>query len=74
MSHNPILEDLHAARQKLLAEAGGDLHRYVEEAKRRTLASGRVIVEPKQPAAKQTSETRSESLRRQEASAAPLDR
>lgn len=46
MSHNPILDELHAAREQLLAAAGGDIHRYVEEAKRRTLASGRVIAEP----------------------------
>ncbi len=74
MSHNPILDELHAARQKLLADAGGDLHRYVEEAKRRTLASGRVIVEPKQPAAKQTSDTRSGTPPKQEIPAASLDR
>lgn len=43
---NPILDELHAARQKLLAEAGGDIHRYVEEARKRALASGRVIAEP----------------------------
>jgi hypothetical protein len=47
MTPNPILDELHAARQKLLAEAGGDVHRYVEEAKRRALESGRVIAEPK---------------------------
>lgn len=40
---NTILEDLHATREKLLSEAGGDLHRFIEEAKKRALASGRPI-------------------------------
>lgn len=43
MSTNPILDDLHRARAKLLAEAGGDLHRYIKEARERALASGRPI-------------------------------
>ncbi|MEQ1603839.1 MAG: hypothetical protein ABL999_03140 [Pyrinomonadaceae bacterium] len=43
---NLILEDLHATREKLLNEAGGDLHRYVEEARKRALASGRAIAHP----------------------------
>ena len=38
MSQNPILDELHAARQELLANVGGDLHRYVEEARQRALA------------------------------------
>ena len=48
MSTNPILDELHATREKLLAEAGGDLHRYVEEARQRAVASGRPIAEPTQ--------------------------
>lgn len=48
MSTNPILDELHVTRAKLLAEAGGDLHRYVEEARERALASGRPIAEPTQ--------------------------
>lgn len=48
MSTNPILDELHATRAKLLAEAGGNLHRYVTEARKRALASGRPIAEPTQ--------------------------
>ena len=48
MSNNPILDELHATRAKLLAEAGGDLHRYIAEARKRALASGRPIAEPTQ--------------------------
>ncbi len=48
MSRNPILDELHAARQKLLEDAGNDLHRYVEGARQRALNSGRLIAESKQ--------------------------
>ncbi len=54
MSTNPILDELHATREKLLAEAGGDLHRYVEESWKRALASGRPIAEPTQRAIRRT--------------------
>ena len=30
MPINPILEEIYAAREKLLADAGGDVHRYLE--------------------------------------------
>ncbi len=50
-STNPILDELHVTREKLLAEAGGDLHRYIDESRERALASGR-------PIAKQTERTR----------------
>jgi hypothetical protein len=43
MPRNPILEEIYATREKLLAACKGDLHAYVEEARRRTLASGRPI-------------------------------
>ncbi|WP_425618372.1 hypothetical protein NA78x_002077 [Anatilimnocola sp. NA78] len=46
MSTNPILDELHAVRAKLLSEAGDDLHRIVAEAREQTLASGRPIAEP----------------------------
>lgn len=48
MPTNLILDELHATRAKLLAQAGGDLHRYVVEAKARALASGRPIAIPTQ--------------------------
>lgn len=46
MSTNSILDELHATRERLLAAAGGDLHRYVQEARERAMASGRAIAEP----------------------------
>jgi hypothetical protein len=40
---NKILDELHAARVKLLENAGGDLKRYIHEADERLKASGRPI-------------------------------
>ncbi len=46
MPKNPILEEIYSARKKLLDDAGGDLHRYIQEANARALASGRPMVGP----------------------------
>ena len=43
MARNPILEELHAARQQLLADCGGDTAAYLKEARARLEASGRPI-------------------------------
>jgi hypothetical protein len=48
MSPNPILEEIYAARQKLLADFDGDVHAYIEDARRRALASGHPIAAPSQ--------------------------
>ena len=45
MTNNPILDELHAARAKLLADAGGDLHKYLEGVRRREAASGRLLAQ-----------------------------
>lgn len=45
MGPNPFLKELQEAREELLAKAGNDFHRYVEEARKRLLDSGRKIVE-----------------------------
>jgi hypothetical protein len=62
MSTNPILDELHATRVKLLAAAGGDLHRYVKEARERALASGRPIAEPTQRTIRCTGTAKSSDL------------
>jgi len=46
MTSNPILDEIHAIREKLLAEHGGDLHAYIEAARKRALESGRPIHQP----------------------------
>lgn len=71
MMTNPILEELHAARAKLLADVGGDLHRYVEEAKARALASGRPIAEPSQRERPRTT-TEKSSRQQTDGSSSPL--
>lgn len=44
MTHNPILEELYAIREQLLAEAGGDLQNYLIGVREREAASGRLLV------------------------------
>jgi len=48
MTRNPILEELYAAREKLLADAGGDAHRYLEGVRKRERESGRLLSEEEQ--------------------------
>jgi len=48
MARNEILDEIHAAREALLAEHDGDVHAYVEAARKRALESGRLIAAPKQ--------------------------
>lgn len=43
MPTNPILEEIYAAREKLLADAGGDVKRYLQGVREREQASGRLI-------------------------------
>ena len=40
MTPNPILEELYAARDKLLVDAGGDVHKYLQGVREREAASG----------------------------------
>lgn len=50
MATNPILEELHAARAKLLNDAGGDLGKLVRGIQERQVASGhRVVSVPLRP-------------------------
>ncbi len=50
MTHNPILEELYAAREKLLADAGGNAHQYLEGVRERERASGRLLSAEEQKA------------------------
>ncbi len=43
MKNDPILEELYAAREKLLADVGGDVHKYLEGVRQREAASGRLL-------------------------------
>lgn len=48
MNPNRILEELYAAREKLLADAGGDAHKYLEGVRERERASGRLLSQEEQ--------------------------
>ena len=41
---DPVVEEIHQIRQKLLTEAGGDLDIYLAQARRRAEQGGRVVV------------------------------
>ena len=48
MARNAILEELHAARRKILADCKGDTAAYLRDAQARLEASGRPVVDWKQ--------------------------
>ena len=43
MNHNPILEELYAIRERLLADVGGDLQKFLAGVRDREAASGRLL-------------------------------
>ena len=43
MNPNPILEELYAIREKLLADSGGDFQKYLSGVRSREAASGRLL-------------------------------
>jgi len=43
MIRNPILDELYAARAKLLADADGDVRKYLEGVRKRELESGHLL-------------------------------
>jgi hypothetical protein len=46
MSKNPILDELHATREKLLAESGGTIEGLMDRLRKEQAASGRPIYKP----------------------------
>ena len=51
MTSDPIIEEIHAIRQKLMAEAGGDLHEVIRRARAHHDPLRRVLKgEPRRPA------------------------
>jgi hypothetical protein len=43
MTHNPILDELYAIRERLLADAGGDIQKFLAGVREREAASGRLL-------------------------------
>ena len=58
MTHNPILDELHAARQQLLNECSGDTAEYLRQAERRLRESGRPLAKVKQRTIRCTEEAK----------------
>ena len=61
MPDNPILEEIYAAREKLLADADGDVHRYLEGVRKREQASG-LLREPNMQRTKHCTEVNDQPL------------
>ncbi len=55
---DPVVDEIHQIRQKMLAEVGGDIHAFMAKIRAEQAASGRVIIEstrlPNAPAEKPT--------------------
>ena len=55
---DPVVDEIHQIRQKMLAEVGGDIHAFMAKIRAEQAASGRVVIEstrlPKLPAKKPT--------------------
>jgi hypothetical protein len=54
MTHNAILDELHAVRRQLLAKYDGDAAAYLRDAQARLEASGRPIADRKQRSIRRT--------------------
>jgi len=54
MGTNPILDEIYAARKKLLADAGGDLKRLVQDLQERQAKSGHKVISGRIADAKKT--------------------
>lgn len=73
MARNEILDEIYAAREALLAEHGGDVHAYVEAARKRALASGRIVAVPKQRTKRCTGDSKSGELQVEKLSSPPRE-
>ena len=74
MMTNPILEELYAAREKLLADAGGDAHKYLEGVRERERASGRLLTAEEQRTIRCNGAAKSGDLAPDNLSSPPADR
>jgi len=74
MTRNAILDELHAARRKLLADYHGDTAAYLRDAQARLEASGRPIAHRKQRTIRCTGAANSHELEMDNQSSPPGDR
>ena len=74
MTHNAILDELHAARRKILADCNGDTAAYLRDAQARLEASGRPISQRKQRTIRSTGAVKSSGTEVESLSSPPRDR
>ena len=74
MTRNPILDELYAAREKLLSDAGGDLHKYLEGVRVRERASGRLVTLEEQRTIRCDAAAKSGVSEVENLSSSPVDR
>ena len=74
MTRNAILNELHAARRKILADYNGDTAAYLRDAQSRLEASGRPISQRKQRTIRCTGAAKSGGLEMDNQSSPPRDR
>lgn len=74
MTPNAILDDLHAARRKILTDYNGDTAAYMRDAQARLEASGRPIAHRKQRTIRSTGAAKSGELAMENQSSPPRDR
>jgi hypothetical protein len=74
MTRNAILDELHAARRKILAKYKGDTAAYLRDAQARLEASGRPIAHRKQRTIRCTEAAKSGGFEMDNQSSPPRDR
>lgn len=74
MTRNAILDELQAARQKLLGDYNGDTAAYLQDAQARLEASGRPIAHRKQRTIRCTGAAKSGGTEMDNQSSTPRDR
>ncbi|MCG8448550.1 MAG: hypothetical protein MI725_03090 [Pirellulales bacterium] len=74
MAHNEILDELHAARRKILEAYNGDTAAYLRDARAKLKASGRPIWQGKQRTIRCTGATKSIGSSAENLSSPPAER
>lgn len=66
---DPVVEEIHQARQQMLADVGGDVDALVEKVRARQAAQGGVVIEIRLPAQKANTQDREGAVEQQYPSA-----
>jgi hypothetical protein len=74
MTRNSILDELHAARRKILADCNGDTAAYLRDAQARLEASGRLIAHREQRTIRCSGAAKSRESQFENSSSPPAER